>query len=530
MPSVDIGRLDKHYKPPISRLVRIDKDRFIDPESKTQRISRLTVLRNLWVQQTRQYFPAFMEYCFSDPRTQKPFKQQWFQDEWSHAWDTKQRVFIAASRDHGKTSQIIGRTIWELGRDPNLRIKIACASDGRAKERLFEINQNITYNPRVHEVFPGLKQHVDGEWSKHKIIVERTIRDKDASVEALGITSTATGGRADILIGDDAVDRRNALSFPALREQIKQAWLSDWTNLLEPDSKIWVICTLWHKDDLNHMLMANPVYHVLKYAIDDHFGAFWPEKWSEKALRERFREIGSIEFNRAFRNQAVDLESVMIDPRWIRFENLEKNDKFMSRLDHLIFMLAYDPAGAPTGKKDQDYFAKGAIAVDPDLGMVYVLEMESSRLSKKQQSNVVIRDTARYDPFRVFIERVGGESLDEWVLDDAPLLAKIVEPVFPKGSKAERLLAETPLMEAGNVVFSHYLDPDRESWDPARQSIKHELEDFPFAKHDDLVDCLSMLLHGAQRYFLGTWAAREKTIDLRVPGKETRLVEPQFLW
>ena len=62
------------------------------------------------------------------------------------------------------------------------------------------------------EVFPDLRQADFGEFTKHKIVIQRTARHRDASIEALGIGSTATGGRADLIIADDVVDRRNALS------------------------------------------------------------------------------------------------------------------------------------------------------------------------------------------------------------------------------------------------------------------------------------------------------------------------------
>ena len=38
-------------------------------------------------------------------------------------------------RDDGKTTRVCPRVLWEPGRDPNLRVKIVCASEpfGRAK-------------------------------------------------------------------------------------------------------------------------------------------------------------------------------------------------------------------------------------------------------------------------------------------------------------------------------------------------------------------------------------------------------------
>lgn len=424
------------------------------------------------------------------------------------------------------TSQIVGRTIWELGRHPDLRVKIACASDGRAKERLYEVVQHLENNPRIQEVFPNLKRADFGEWSKHKIVVRRSVPHRDASVEALGITSTATGGRADLLIADDAVDRRNALSFPALREQIKQAWRSDWTNLLEPESRVWYICTLWHKDDLSHQLMGNPAYQKLFYAIDADFGAMWPEKWTEASLRLRHAEIGSVEFNRGFRNQAVDDESQTVRAGWVKFADLTKDERFLAPLaaGSLVFFTSYDAASTPTGKKEQDYSSSCTIAVDVDAHRVFIVDAWHARLSLSGMSDQVVREYRKYKPFRILIEKVGLSALDEWVLNNEPDLAGVVEVTKPRISKAQRLLAVTPIMERGDVIFSRYLDPDADTWDPARGSLVHELLDFPFAKHDDMVDAFSQALDGARRYFLDAWATGEdNVVDLRVgPGPGER--------
>ena len=41
-------------------------------------------------------------------------------------------ALVELPRDHGKTTQVCLRVLWELGRAPNLRIKIVCASEAIA--------------------------------------------------------------------------------------------------------------------------------------------------------------------------------------------------------------------------------------------------------------------------------------------------------------------------------------------------------------------------------------------------------------
>ena len=506
---VHLKRFDKNWIPPVTREGLANANMY---------------LAQYQIRMARKHFPSFAEYCFCNEKTGYPFEQQWFHDEWSSAMDRSNRLIIVAPRDHGKTSQIVARTLWELGRDPDLRIKIACASDGRAKERLFEVMQNLMYNPRVLEVFPHLKPAESGEWSKHKIIVDRKARYRDASVEALGITATATGGRCDLLIADDVVDRRNALSFPALREQIKQAWRADWTNLLEPDSRIWYICTLWHKDDLSHDLMSNPAYDCLFYAVPENFGSLWPEKWDSRSLYERYLEIGSIEFNRAFRNVAVDLENAIIRPEWIKYSNLRTNTRFLERLDELIFFTAYDTAGTPSGKATQDYAAEVVFAVDTALGIIYVISADHYRETVKGQAKRVVRGVKKYQPFRALVEKASQAAVDEWVVNIDPMnAASVLETVKPtRNSKMQELMGITPMLEHGTVIFDESLDPDGEKWNPSRGSLVDELIDFPFAKHDDMADAFRIGLHAIRRYFFDHGASGgNPVVDIQIGSKKS---------
>lgn len=515
------GRVVKEFRPPVNHLITIDKENIISFKSKREMYERAEALRDLRIKKAREDPNAFMEYCFCDMWTGEPQKQQWFHDIWQESMSKNKRLLIIAPRNHGKTTQIVGRVIWEIGTNPNLRVKIACASDGAAKDRLFEVKQHIEYNKRIHEVFPELVPSPGAEWSKHKIIVKRTARHKDATVEALGITATATGGRCDLLIADDVVDRRNALSFPALREQIKQAWKSDWTNLLEPTSRVWYICTLWHKDDLSHELMDNPAYRVLFYQISETFESMWPEKWPSEILELRHREIGSVEFNRGFRNVAVDLDSATVHPDWIKFRNLNKDPLFNLRLKNgeLIFITSYDTAGTPSGGKQQDYASSVVLAASPMDQKVYVVSAAHYRATVKKQAERVVREQKKYNAYKAIVEKASQAAVDEWVLELEPAMMGIMEVQKPTGeNKRSRLMGVTPLMERGQVIFSHNLNPhDRDNnYNPGTGCIYDELIDFPYAKHDDMVDAFSQGLHAVRRLFLDRGSNLDATIDMSI--------------
>jgi intein/homing endonuclease len=143
------------------------------------------------------------------------------------------------------TSQIsVARTIYDLGRDPNLRFKIITNSDDKSTDILTEISENIRENDRVQEVFPKLRIPPGAFDNKHKLTVERTRIMKDSSIEAIGIMTTGSGGRTDRLVGDDVCDFRNAILEPATREVVKQKWDGEFIGSLEPDGRVRYICVL----------------------------------------------------------------------------------------------------------------------------------------------------------------------------------------------------------------------------------------------------------------------------------------------
>ena len=67
-------------------------------------------------------------------------------------------ALVELPRDHGKTTQVCLRVLWELGRAPNLRIKIVCASESIAVDRSRFLRRSIEQNRRLCRVFPHLRK------------------------------------------------------------------------------------------------------------------------------------------------------------------------------------------------------------------------------------------------------------------------------------------------------------------------------------------------------------------------------------
>lgn len=183
----------------------------------------------------RSDFRRFAEYVFTDSKRNKPLRQAAVHNGFQSAIDASDWVFAELPRDHGKTTQVVIRVLFWLGRNPNELIKIACETDRQAKARIREISEHIVNNERLHRVFPWLRPADVGGWTQHALYVQRGVICRDASVEAYGIGAGVIGGRATKLVFDD-VTRPKSVRSEAAREEVKQAFYGVWLPMIEEPS------------------------------------------------------------------------------------------------------------------------------------------------------------------------------------------------------------------------------------------------------------------------------------------------------
>src|SRR5262249_61461889 len=96
------------------------------------------------------------------------------------------------------------------------------------------------------------------------------------TVVLVGINSSATGARADLLVCDDVVDVKS-LRSETIREKTKQVFRENLVNLLEPGGRAWMLFTPGHARDLNAELKDNPGYDHFRRAVGGDLDTVWPE-------------------------------------------------------------------------------------------------------------------------------------------------------------------------------------------------------------------------------------------------------------
>lgn len=197
-----------------------------------------------------------------------------------HCWAAGLFPAILAPFAHGKTVQLpVGRTCYELGRDPNLRVKIVCNNDTKAMERTMGIS-SILLSPAYRLTFPGVRPVTKekaarlgkkAKWTQHEIFLDRPGQAIDPSVQAAGVLSGGTGGRADLLVFDDVCDQKNSIDEPTMRQKVIENFENVWMQRLEPSGRALYVGTPWHQADLTHTLMNKSGWSVLKIWVSDDF-------------------------------------------------------------------------------------------------------------------------------------------------------------------------------------------------------------------------------------------------------------------
>src|SRR4029453_2572487 len=99
---------------------------------------------------------TFIRACLTDSAGD-PLRCAAIHDDLQDFLTVHRHALIELPRDHGKSTQVCGRILWELGRNPALRVKIICATDTLPRERSRFLRHAIRHNGRIHDVFPHLR-------------------------------------------------------------------------------------------------------------------------------------------------------------------------------------------------------------------------------------------------------------------------------------------------------------------------------------------------------------------------------------
>ncbi len=380
----------------------------------------------------------------------------------------RDRSLVLAPRGFGKTTLMsVVRCIFEIVRNPDVRILLASNTQAQAEAFAREVRGHIERNPIFRIIFGDL---VGPKWTNRELIVGRRRRiAKEPTIFATGVGGALVSRHFDLIICDDIVDEENSRT-ESRREKLRTWFFKVMLPCLEPDGSLGLVGTRYHYRDLyGHLMDAGfaPSVTVIR-AIDADGKSPWPGKFPVKRLEQIRREAGTVIFNAQYQNDTEAMKGTVFKDKWLRFyDTVPETLRIFQGVDLAIAQSV-----------GSDYFALVTIGVD-EWENIYVLDCYQARLSFRQQTAAILGRFQRYDPIKVAIESNAYQAAQfERVRELGVVRAT---KVFTSRDKLSRAWKLSALFEDGRVRLGRNM---------------HELVDqlltFPHCEHDDLFDALEI--------------------------------------
>lgn len=264
---------------------------------------------------------VFNRYVLRDERTGSRIVQAPMHEEWQTLLTDSPRLVMWSHVEGGKTTQIaVGRVLWELGRDPSLRVVIVSNTKELATKMTRQVGQYIEKSGELHEVFPELLPTNDPSlpWRALALTVRRPgLGAKDPSVQACGVHGNIIGARIDLLVLDDILDYENTHT-PGPREDVWRWVRSTLFSRLTENARVWCVGNAWHPEDPMHRMEKEEGFTSRRFPVIRKDGSLtWPARWTPTRIEQARRDLGPFEFARQMLCQARDDTSQRFKREWV---------------------------------------------------------------------------------------------------------------------------------------------------------------------------------------------------------------------
>ena len=335
-----------------------------------------------------------------------------------------------------------------------------------------------------------------GGWTEDRVLLKHRTKlgMKEPSLFVSAVDNNRTGMHPDVIIMDDLVSEAT-VTTPEQRNKTKTHYRFS-LSLLERGGLQVVIGTRYHMDDLYDELLQNEGFNcIVRPAILPDGRCYFPSKYPVEVLEELKRDQGADIFNSQYMLDPTNSEDAVfkvgklnyyIDHVLETYINPEKQYAVKRVEFQQVFVLS---DLAITQNKRSDYTVVMVVGVTHDK-KIYVIDYKRDKINPTQIVNVIFE---QYDLARkfgyvngVYIETVAFQKVMLYLIKDEAKRRGISIPLKElKASKDKtlRINGLVPLVENGDVYIS-----------PKHIELKNEMREFPYSKHDDIIDTLAYVL------------------------------------
>lgn len=272
------------------------------------------------------------------------------QHGWRESSDGITRIQLQAARGFGKTYILCAWAVWQLLRNPDIKILMISMNTNRAKEAVRLVRQIISGCDVCHHLIPREGQR-DGA---DRIDVGAVTRPaKDPSLAAYGVTSAVAGTHPDIIIADDTETKENSGTASA-RERLMAAYY-EFESMIQPGGTIIHMGTPQSGDSVYNSLIAS--YSLLRYpcrfpALTDEDACRNIAPWMVEQVREYDKVPGEPTYPERFGEEALAEKLAIFGPYHFALQmmldtKLADSDRYPLKARDLVVMATH-PEKAPT--------------------------------------------------------------------------------------------------------------------------------------------------------------------------------------
>lgn len=378
------------------------------------------------------------------------------------------RLMVFMPPRHGKSEKASKRfPSWYLGRNPKRQIIAASYNSDLATDFGREV-RNIMASPEFGDVFPQVRLRQDSR------AADRMNTEQGGAYFAVGVGTATTGRGAHLGLIDDPFKDREDADSETQREKVWNWYRSTFYTRLMPGGAIILIQTRWHEDDLAGRLLNQNAseWTVLELpAVSADNQPLWPEWYDMEALNRIKSTIGPREWSALYQQRPQPDEGTFFQRGWFA--------EWSDRPRHLNIYATSDYAVTDNGG---DFTAMRVWGVDHN-DVIYRLDGWRGQTTADVWIERQIDLIAKWKPLAWFGE--GG------------VIQKAIEPMLRK--RMHERAAHCRL----EWLPSIHDKPTRARGFQARAAMGKirvetgadigEFLAFPAGKHDDEVDCASLI-------------------------------------